>query len=653
MTMRPNTIFVLASLMNVWKLGKGVEILTCPSSSSIQIGSTTTTFQFGDGSTPYNTVLSCTWTITASDSSASLVIGQNLKCGDGDMLEITNVNSGAARQVTCCTDCTKPAVITGNTARITFTSDSTQRAEDIGFSLEIFAAKDESGCTSGNNNFSIPISSPYIITSPNFPGFYPNDIECRYTFTPVPPSLGLVISFQFINLDYDRGCYDYIVLKEGDINGNPIVKICQGYPVSSPVISPNETYRTKGSLFLHFSSEYMIPARGFRASVQQDLIFENTEGTTKLVNESTTKKNTTPTSKAESTTISTTDSRSTTSQSSIAKEITTNTSQLTTVTESNTRSTLPTTTEITTQFSSTTTSNVLKDATQSTTAQSATVSRTSKSTTSQISASTLTKGKTANNSSLTTVKESNTRSTLPTSTEILTRTSSITTSKVSGCSKTILNGNLINCHSRIGDTCRYECKGPLENNPSVPNITCNLNGFWNYDTNDLCLTLCKSEIKNGKLEFNCERKIGNKCSFVCEAGYISTIFSSNIVCTSDRIWNENIDELCKENGIEDDDGPYVYIGSTIAAIAVIILVVAIVWKFCLKQRNASGNNYQTSFVDREHIYMEIGNPGYSTGNNRSGMQEPVEYATIDDQSITGYEEPKSYKYTYSNAVFSS
>ncbi|XP_062587894.1 uncharacterized protein LOC134249578 isoform X3 [Saccostrea cucullata] len=648
MTMRPNTIFVLASLMNVWKLGKGVEILTCPSSSSIQIGSTTTTFQFGDGSTPYNTVLSCTWTITASDSSASLVIGQNLKCGDGDMLEITNVNSGAARQVTCCTDCTKPAVITGNTARITFTSDSTQRAEDIGFSLEIFAAKDESGCTSGNNNFSIPISSPYIITSPNFPGFYPNDIECRYTFTPVPPSLGLVISFQFINLDYDRGCYDYIVLKEGDINGNPIVKICQGYPVSSPVISPNETYRTKGSLFLHFSSEYMIPARGFRASVQQDLIFENTEGTTKLVNESTTKKNTTPTSKAESTTISTTDSRSTTSQSSIAKEITTNTSQLTTVTESNTRSTLPTTTEITTQFSSTTTSNdtmrsataesstisttsistisqiskansplttvtesntlstlpstteittstsstttsnVLKDATQSTTAQSATVSRTSKSTTSQISASTLTKGKTANNSSLTTVKESNTRSTLPTSTEILTRTSSITTSKVSGCSKTILNGNLINCHSRIGDTCRYECKGPLENNPSVPNITCNLNGFWNYDTNDLCLTLCKSEIKNGKLEFNCERKIGNKCSFVCEAGYISTIFSSNIVCTSDRIWNENIDELCKENGIEDDDGPYVYIGSTIAAIAVIILVVAIVWKFCLKQRNASG-----------------------------------------------------------------
>ncbi|XP_062607537.1 mucin-2-like, partial [Saccostrea cucullata] len=314
-----------------------VEILTCPSSSSIQIGSTTTTFQFGDGSTPYDTVLSCTWTFVASDSSASLVIGQKLKCGDGDILGITNVNSGAARQVTCCSDCTKAPEITGSTARITFTSDSTQRAEDIGFSLEIFAGIDESGCTSSNTTFNIPISSPYVITSPNFPEHYPINIECNYTFTPVPPSLGLVISFQFINLDYDGDCFDKIILREGDMNGNQIAKICRGYKQSTAVISPNETYGTSAALFLHFYSDNIEQARGFRAIVKRDSTSGNTEATTTVVTESTTRE-----SIIQSTTVSTT-TESTTQSTTLVSATATTTSVLTTSQGATAENTSPTT----------------------------------------------------------------------------------------------------------------------------------------------------------------------------------------------------------------------------------------------------------------------------------------------------------------------
>ncbi|XP_062576828.1 mucin-2-like isoform X3 [Saccostrea cucullata] len=338
MAMSPFGILLLTSLLNEWKLSKGVEILTCPSSSSIQIGSTTTTFQFGDGRTPYNTVLSCTWTFTASDSSASLVIGQNLKCGDGDSLGITNGDT--FKSIDCCSDCTKPAVITGNTARISFTSDSTQKAEDIGFSLEIFAGIEKSDCTKDNNTFNIQISSPYVITSPNFPGYYPANMDCNYTFTPVPPSLGLVISFQFINLDYDRGCYDQIILKEGDMNGSEITKICQGYPVNSPVISPNLTYRTSGALFLEFKSDNDYQARGFRAIVSQDSTSGNTETTPTVVTESTTTAST-----IQSTTVSTTTERTTQSTTLVSATATTTASVLTTSQRATAENTSPTPSE--------------------------------------------------------------------------------------------------------------------------------------------------------------------------------------------------------------------------------------------------------------------------------------------------------------------
>ncbi|XP_061183613.1 neuropilin-1-like isoform X2 [Saccostrea echinata] len=337
MTTRPCTIFIFTSLLNAWKLSKGaVETLTCSSSSSIQIGSTTTTFQFGDGKTPYNTLLSCTWTFKASDPSARLVIGQRLKCGDGDELSLRD-GGGGPTTISCCVDCTKTPKVTGPTATIGFTSDGTRNPDDIGFYLDVFAGKDEPGCTSQNNTFNISISSPYIITSPNFPLLYPNQIECRYTFIPVPISQGLVISFQFINLDYDRDCYDKIILKEGDMNGNTIAEICKDYGRNNPVLSPNETYRTTGSLFLHFISDSDYAAHGFRAIVQHDSTSGNTESTTLVTTDSTITKSTTQSKTTELITVSTTTSEATTSRSIISPNPT--------ITEN---TTLPTTSESTT-----------------------------------------------------------------------------------------------------------------------------------------------------------------------------------------------------------------------------------------------------------------------------------------------------------------
>ncbi|XP_061170053.1 mucin-2-like [Saccostrea echinata] len=300
-------------------------------------------------------LLSCTWTFTATDTSANLVIGQRLKCGDGDELSLHD-GGGRPKTISCCVDCTKTPEVTGPTATIGFTSDGTRNPNDIGFYLDIFAGKDESGCSNQNNTFNVSISSPYVITSPNFPSHYPNLIQCHYTFIPVPLSQGLVISFQFVNLDYDRGCYDKIILKEGDMNGNKIAEICKDYGQNNPVLSPNETYRTTGSLFLHFVSDSGYPARGFRAIVQQDSTSGNTESTTTVVTESTTKESTIQSTTAESTIVSTTNSESSTSQSPTSrnKESTTTVATESTTTESTTQSTTESTTVSATNSESTT-----------------------------------------------------------------------------------------------------------------------------------------------------------------------------------------------------------------------------------------------------------------------------------------------------------
>lgn len=58
------------------------------------------------------------------------------------------------------------------------------------------------------------------------------------------------------------------------------------------------------------------------------------------------------------------------------------------------------------------------------------------------------------------------------------------------------------------------------------------------------MKLCPSNIANGHLEANCERHIGNSCSFTCDTTYRSAIGTSNIICTTGGIWNEDAQQLC-------------------------------------------------------------------------------------------------------------
>lgn len=100
------------------------------------------------------------------------------------------------------------------------------------------------------------------------------------------------------------------------------------------------------------------------------------------------------------------------------------------------------------------------------------------------------------------------------------------------------------CRRMVGDSCTFSCSdGYIPT--TLARLMCISDGTWNLDTDTLCTPkLCPSTIENGHLAENCERHIGNICSFTCNEKYISAIDRQNIICTTGGIWSADTTQLC-------------------------------------------------------------------------------------------------------------
>ncbi|XP_062587955.1 low-density lipoprotein receptor-related protein 4-like [Saccostrea cucullata] len=161
------------------------------------------------------------------------------------------------------------------------------------------------------------------------------------------------------------------------------------------------------------------------------------------------------------------------------------------------------------------------------------------------------------------------------------------------------------CSRRAGESCEITC---LEENGSH-DIVCTSEGTWDQDTRQLCLIkLCPSTLKKGKLHSGCTAKVGNSCLFSCEDGYKSTINSSKIVCTSQGTWNENIEELCKEDkpNFENEWLTGVYIGSSVGgALIIVTLITALIC--VIKRVKSKSNASKRRPKDGHNSYLEFDN----------------------------------------------
>ncbi|XP_053402894.1 low-density lipoprotein receptor-related protein 2-like [Mercenaria mercenaria] len=128
------------------------------------------------------------------------------------------------------------------------------------------------------------------------------------------------------------------------------------------------------------------------------------------------------------------------------------------------------------------------------------------------------------------------------------------------CPSTIPNGEITGtCSRTVGETCEFKCYCGFKAVSSLYKINCNSTGQWDAADN-VCLEIkCPSTIDNGKLNRDCQRKIGHKCNYECDDGFVMT--RENVVCTGNGSYHVPENGLCTpfkcsdtiENGKLDED----------------------------------------------------------------------------------------------------
>nr|XP_022334928.1 deleted in malignant brain tumors 1 protein-like [Crassostrea virginica] len=264
-------------------------------------------YQEGGGS--YINNMNCWWRIDAGadDLKLLLFLTYDLAC-PGDKIYIydgSDATSTALDNGKCGTSNTPTHYSTSQRhAYIVMVTDaSIQRA---GFKLEYLAAKDYSGNGCSSTQTLVAGDDSRFLSSPNFPGLYPNSRTCRWLITSTTGNVDLDVVFSDIEDDLPTQCsYDKYFINDGndrcDMNG--VRTVCSQYPKVTPF-----TFTSSGSsVVVSFFSDSNVNRRGFLMKYKSNAT-ETTTAATQTTESSTQQTTTAPTQTMELSTPQTTSS---------------------------------------------------------------------------------------------------------------------------------------------------------------------------------------------------------------------------------------------------------------------------------------------------------------------------------------------------------
>ncbi|KAH9490031.1 Dorsal-ventral patterning tolloid-like protein 1 [Bulinus truncatus] len=216
-----------------------------------------------------------------SCQSDSLRISSPGTTGDGENLKVVGVFCGDKFPA--------PYISENNSLRIEFNSDNS--VQKTGFTAQFITDKDECSINNGGcehicknvlgsykcnclSGFSLNddlhsckeagchhelTNHSGVITSPNYPEYYPSRNECVWHFV-TAPGHRIKLQFRTFELEPDPKCtYDYVALFDGNSSdASNIARLC------GPSL-PNLVTSTYNYLFMAFSSDASVQRKGFKA----------------------------------------------------------------------------------------------------------------------------------------------------------------------------------------------------------------------------------------------------------------------------------------------------------------------------------------------------------------------------------------------------
>uniref|UniRef100_F6PKM8 CUB domain-containing protein n=1 Tax=Ciona intestinalis TaxID=7719 RepID=F6PKM8_CIOIN len=194
----------------------------------------------------------CTWTITASDGMrVQLNLISFLTERNWDYLTISSDGTQLARMSGTYSNRTYTSI--GNTLTLRFTSDSSLTR--TGFNAT-FVESTTQAFSCGFN--AVATSTSQLITSPNYPNNYPNNVDCTWTIT---ASDGMRVQLNLIRF-LTESRYDYLTVSvyfKISSDGTQLASIAGTYS--------NRIYTSIGNtLTLRFTSDRSVTRTGFNAT---------------------------------------------------------------------------------------------------------------------------------------------------------------------------------------------------------------------------------------------------------------------------------------------------------------------------------------------------------------------------------------------------
>ncbi|CAJ0591062.1 unnamed protein product [Cylicocyclus nassatus] len=143
----------------------------------------------------------------------------------------------------------------GSVLTMLFNTDIT--GQDRGFAIQYEMVPMNTQYTEPNTCESVlHLSSTGFVTSPNWPGNYPNDVTCNYVMTMKQGSRVMLTFTDFATED----CCDKVEIYDGPNASYP--KLAE---LSGNALQTNTFYSTQESMFLTFYSDYTQNDKGFSA----------------------------------------------------------------------------------------------------------------------------------------------------------------------------------------------------------------------------------------------------------------------------------------------------------------------------------------------------------------------------------------------------
>ena len=114
-----------------------------------------------------------------------------------------------------------------------------------------FKIQYESSVEDPEINYSYGICNSYFtastgnITSPSYPGNYPDKASCNYIISQ-PIGTYIKLTFHLMGIEYHQTCgYDYLYIRDGTSNVSPAIGNLCGTVIPSPILSTQNNVRLR------------------------------------------------------------------------------------------------------------------------------------------------------------------------------------------------------------------------------------------------------------------------------------------------------------------------------------------------------------------------------------------------------------------------